>query len=166
MEPGVLPARKEQAVPEEVIALTGVTGGVGSRVAQTLIRQGYSPRLLARDSSKAQGFFKHEIVECSYEDARSMAEALTGASSLLFVSGREHVDRLEHHRSVVSAASEADIRKIVYTSFIGAHPKATFTLARQHYQTEQLIRQSGAEFVILRDSMYSDYLPFLAGPDR
>ena len=165
MEPGVLPARKEQAVPEETIALTGVTGGIGSRVAHTLIRQGYSPRLLARDSSKARGFFKHEIVECSYDDRPSMAEALIGASSLLFVSGREHVDRLEHHRSVISAASEADIRKIVYTSFIGAHPKATFTLARQHYETEQLIRQSGVEFVILRDSMYSDYLPFLAGAD-
>jgi uncharacterized protein YbjT (DUF2867 family) len=149
----------------EVIAVTGLTGGIGSRVAQTLIRQGYSPRLLGRDASKARGVFKDEIVQCSYDDQPSMAAALTGASSLLFVSGREHVDRLAHHRSVISAASEADIRKIVYTSFLGAHPKATFTLARQHFETEQLIRRSGAEFVILRDSMYADYLPFLAGAD-
>lgn len=157
--------RYPDMVPAALIAVTGVTGGIGSRVAQILIQQGYSPRLLTRDASQARASLGNDIVECSYDDQAAMTKALAGVSTLLFVSGREHIDRLEHHRSVIAAASAAAVRKIVYTSFLGAHPDATFTLARQHYQTERLIRQSQAEFVILRDSMYADYLPFLPGTD-
>ncbi|MGH8959436.1 MAG: hypothetical protein ACRDVK_12280, partial [Acidimicrobiia bacterium] len=36
---------------------------------------------------------------------------------------------------------------------------------RQHYHTERLIRESGVEFVFLRDCLYADYLPRLAGVD-
>jgi uncharacterized protein YbjT (DUF2867 family) len=65
----------------------------------------------------------------------------------------------------VAAAASAGVRKIVYTSFLGAGPEATFTLARQHHQTERFIRASGAEFVFLRDSLYTDYIPHLVGDD-
>jgi uncharacterized protein YbjT (DUF2867 family) len=94
-----------------------------------------------------------------------MKLALEGIDVLLFVSGREHIDRLEQHRRVVAAAQEASVRKIVYTSFLGASPTATFKLARQHHYTERFIGDGGFDFVFLRDSMYADYLPYLVGKD-
>jgi uncharacterized protein YbjT (DUF2867 family) len=94
-----------------------------------------------------------------------MAEALSGAEILLFVSGREHIDRLDHHRSVVEAAATAGVGKIVYTSFIGAAPDSTFTLGRQHYATEGLIRETGIPFVFLRNNLYTDFVPYIAGKD-
>ncbi|HJR87455.1 MAG TPA: SDR family oxidoreductase [Acidimicrobiia bacterium] len=150
---------------ETLLAITGVTGGIGGRVADRLSRQGYNLRLIARDVAKIDDFVRAELVAGDYDDEGSMRQALSGASAMLFVSGREHIDRLTQHEKVVAAATSAGVRKIVYTSFLGASPEATFTLARQHYQTERFIRSSGAEYVFLRDSLYTDYIPHLVGSD-
>lgn len=92
-----------------------------------------------------------------------MVESCSGARTLFLVSGREDVDRLEHHRRAVNAAAAAGVERIVYLSFLNAAPDATFTLARQHYATEQFVRETGAAHVFLRNSMYADFLPFLVG---
>jgi NAD(P)H dehydrogenase (quinone) len=81
------------------------------------------------------------------------------------VSGAEARDRLDHHRSFVDAAAAAGIGHLVYTSFFGAAPDATFTLARDHWITEQYIRETGLPFTFLRDNLYADFLPFMVGED-
>jgi NAD(P)H dehydrogenase (quinone) len=50
-------------------------------------------------------------------------------------------------------------------SFLGAAPDATFTLARQHYATEQHIRGSGVAFTLLRSSLYLDFMPWFCTAD-
>jgi uncharacterized protein YbjT (DUF2867 family) len=55
--------------------------------------------------------------------------------------------------------------RIVYISFLGAAPQATFTLARHHWRTEEQIRSSGVAFAFLRDNLYQDVLPYFVGPD-
>ena len=147
----------------DIIAITGVTGVVGSQVASLLGDR--SLRLVARDPSRVPGGLEGEIVAGSYGDEASMTEALTGASTLFLVSGREDKDRLEQHRRAVTSAVSAGVARIVYLSFLGAGPDATFTLARQHYHTEQFIRDSGARFVFLRDSLYTDFVPYFAGEE-
>jgi NAD(P)H dehydrogenase (quinone) len=59
----------------------------------------------------------------------------------------------------------AGVGRIVYVSFLGAAPDATFTLARHHFQTEQHIRKHGIPFTFLRDSLYLDVFPYFAGAD-
>src|SRR6185312_12648472 len=49
--------------------------------------------------------------------------------------------------------------------FMGAAPDASFTLARDHWATEEHIRGSGLAFTFLRDNLYADFLPFMAGED-
>ena len=56
-------------------------------------------------------------------------------------------------------------QRIVYTSFLGAGPDATFTFARDHFATEQLIRESGLAYTFLRNSQYLDFVPLLVGED-
>ena len=150
---------------EPLVAVTGVPGGIGSRVAERLALRGCNLRLIARDPAKVGGFPGAEVVAADYDDQASMEQALSGVAAMLFVSGREHVDRLAQHEKVVAAATAAGVGKIVYTSFLGASPEATFTLARQHYLTERFIRSSGVEFVFLRDSLYTDFIPHLVGDD-
>jgi uncharacterized protein YbjT (DUF2867 family) len=146
------------------IALTGVTGAVGGKVARLLAERDVPLRFIARDPSRCPPI-DADVRQASYDDTNAMAEAMSGAGTLLFVSGREHVDRLDHHRSVVEAAAGAGVGKIVYTSFIGAAPDSTFTLGRQHHSTEQFVRKSGIPFVFLRDNLYTDFVPYFAGPD-
>ena len=44
-------------------------------------------------------------------------------------------------------------------------PTRTFTFGRDHFHTEQLIRDAGIGFTFLRDSIYLDFVPFFAGAD-
>jgi len=69
------------------------------------------------------------------------------------------VDRVAEHVAAVDAAVDAGVERIVYLSFLGAAPDATFTLARQHWATEQYIRGTGLRFTFLRSSMYLDSMP-------
>jgi NAD(P)H dehydrogenase (quinone) len=69
------------------------------------------------------------------------------------------------HRTFVGAAAAAGVGHLVYTSFVGAAPDAVFTLGRDHWATEEHIRASGLPFTFLRDSLYADFLPMMAGED-
>jgi len=64
--------------------------------------------------------------------------------------------RLEQHYSAIEAAVAAGVERIVYTSFLSAAPLATFTHAREHYLTEQRIRESGCRYTFLRPTFYLD----------
>ena len=55
--------------------------------------------------------------------------------------------------------------RIVYLSFLNAAPDATFTLARDHWATEQHIRAAGVPFTFARMSLYLDFIPRMAGSD-
>ncbi|GAA2173593.1 hypothetical protein GCM10009784_08490 [Arthrobacter parietis] len=79
------------------------------------------------------------------------------------VSGAEAQDRVDQHRTFIDAAAEAGIQHIVYTSFLAAAPDATFTLGRDHWATEEHIRNSGMAYTFLRDNFYLDVLPLFAG---
>lgn len=93
-----------------------------------------------------------------------MAEsALRGINVLMFVSATESEDRRQVQRTLVNAASRSGVRHIVYTSFLGADPAATFTFARDHADTEEAIRESGMEFTFLRNNLYADLAPLLGG---
>lgn len=93
-----------------------------------------------------------------------MRAALHGVDVLLLVSAAEGADRLEEHRAAVRAAAAAGVGHVVYTSFDGAAPDADFTLGRDHWHTEQALRDSGMAWTFLRDSFYLDFLPLFADP--
>jgi uncharacterized protein YbjT (DUF2867 family) len=105
------------------------------------------------------------VAEAAYGDHGAAVTALADVETLFMVSASESADRLDQHRTFVDAAVRAGVQHIVYTSFLNAAPDATFTLARDHWATEEHIRASGAQFTFLRDSFYIDFLPSLAGTD-
>ena len=100
-----------------------------------------------------------------YADRASAVRALEGVSTLFMVSGSESADRRDQHHAFVDAAAEAGVRHVVYTSFFGAAPEATFTLARDHHATEAHIKASGMSWTFLRDNLYLDFFPQLVGED-
>ncbi|WP_026910606.1 NmrA family NAD(P)-binding protein [Patulibacter minatonensis] len=146
-----------------LIAVTGSTGALGGRVARRLADRGVPQRLVVRDAARAPRLDGAEVaVAAGYHDHAGMTTALRGAETLFLVSGREAADRVDEHRSAIDAAAEAGVRRIVYTSFLGAADDAVFTLGRHHAQTEALVRDRGLAFTFLRDSMYLDFVPFFA----
>jgi NAD(P)H dehydrogenase (quinone) len=137
------------------VGVTGSTGRVGGRVARGLT----DPVLLVRDPSRAPA--GGEVRQSSYDEPGSLA----GVDVLFMVSAAENVDRIGQHRRMIDAAAAAGVRHVVYTSFQAAAPDSTFTLGRDHWATEQHLLASGMDVTFLRDSLYSDFFPLLAGED-
>ena len=150
-----------------VIAVTGATGGLGSRVVDRLsgAPDGVRLRLVVRDASRAPRVPAAEVVENpgGYRDPAGLRAALDGAHTLYLVSAGEAEDRVHQHLQAVRAAADAGVERIVYTSFVGADsPHPTFTLVRHHGATEEAIRATGVRHTVLRHSMYADFVPFFA----
>jgi uncharacterized protein YbjT (DUF2867 family) len=127
-------------------------------------------RLIVRDAARAPvlagpgGTADVEIAVAEYSDGAAARDALAGIEVLFMVSAAENEHRRDEHRSFIEAAAAAGVRHVVYTSFSAAAPDSTFTLGRDHWATEQFLRDSGMASTFLRDN-YTDFLPMLAGPD-
>ncbi|MCU1592883.1 MAG: Nucleoside-diphosphate sugar epimerase [Frankiales bacterium] len=135
------------------LALTGSTGRLGGAVAAQLAD--LDPLLLVRDPSRAPA---GRVQQSSYDEPGP----LEGITTLFMVSGAESADRVGQHRSMIEAAAAAGVQHVVYTSFLGAAPDATFTLARDHWATEELVRASGMAWTFLRNQMYAEMIPLFA----
>jgi NAD(P)H dehydrogenase (quinone) len=148
-----------------LIAVTGATGAIGGRVARSLAAHGADLRLVVRDPSRAPSL-SADVRQAAYDDETAMRSAFAGAQTLFFVSASEDPDRVRLHTNVVDAAVAAGVERIVYLSFLNAAADSTFTFARDHWATEQRIRHVGLRHTFLRDAMYADFAPGLAGADR
>jgi NAD(P)H dehydrogenase (quinone) len=148
-----------------VIAVTGVTGGLGGRVARRLAERGAAQRLVVRDPARAPELAGAEVETGSYDDGEGLRRAFDGTRTLFMVSASEAPDRARLHANVVDAAVAAGVERVVYTSFFGAAPDCTFTFGRDHWHTEELIRGSGLRHTFLRDNLYIDFLPLMVGGD-
>ena len=134
-------------------------------LARQLAASGFAQRLLVRDAGRAPQLEDAHPVVCSYGDGAASRQALDGAETLFMVSAAEAADRLQQHYAFVDAAADAGVQHVVYTSFYRAAPDATFTLARDHYATEERIKASGMDFTFLRNNLYLDFLPLMTGED-
>ncbi|MFG1603826.1 SDR family oxidoreductase [Actinoplanes sp. NPDC049265] len=148
-----------------VIVVSGATGRLGGRVARALSERGVEQRLLVRDAARAPRLERAQVAVADYADREAVRRALDGAETVLMVSAAESADRMDHHRAFIDAAADAGVGHVVYTSFYNAAADATFTLARDHWATEEYLRAKGLTRTSLRDNLYADFLPMLVGDD-
>ncbi|MCU1480203.1 MAG: family NAD(P)-dependent oxidoreductase [Subtercola sp.] len=159
-----------------VIGITGVTGHVGGAVARLLAADAgvdgsaQSIRLIVRDAGRVPDLLAGgseasvqqldiSVGVTEYGDAHAARRALEGIDVLFMVSAAESPDRVAEHVQFIQSAVDVGVSHIVYTSFVGAGPHASFTLARDHGETEEVIRASGLDYTFLRDNFYLDLLP-------
>ncbi|GAA2473840.1 SDR family oxidoreductase [Terrabacter carboxydivorans] len=147
------------------LAVTGSTGWLGGLVARDLAARGVAQRMLVRDVSRAPDLPGSVAAQCSYRDVDAARAALEGVETLFMVSAAENEDRLAEHRAFVDAAAAAGVDHVVYVSFFGASPDATFTLARDHAATEEHLRASGMAWTFLRDNLYLEFMDHMVGDD-
>ncbi|GAA1119309.1 SDR family oxidoreductase [Kribbella jejuensis] len=146
-----------------MIGITGATGQLGSRIVSRLA--GVPLRLIVRDPARAPSVPGASVARAAYGEHAALLSALDGVDVLMLLSATESADRVALHKATVDAAVAAGVQRIVYTSFVGAAPGATFTFARDHWHTEQHIRSTGVDFTFLRDNLYLDFVPGFVGAD-
>jgi uncharacterized protein YbjT (DUF2867 family) len=118
-----------------------------------------------RNPARAPQLENAVVVQAGYADAELSRRALDGAHTLFMVAAEESTDRVDVHRTFIDAAVAAGVEHVVYVSFATADPQATFTLARDHWATEQHIKGSGLRWTFLRANIYADFLALMIGDD-
>ena len=134
-------------------------------MARHLANAGEYARAIVLDADHDADLPGMEVVEASYREPASMRRALGGVHTFFMIPVHEAPDRVQQHVSAVDAAVAAGVKRIVYSSFVGAARDATFTFARDHWHTEEHIRDSGLDFAFLRGNVYMDVLSLILGSD-
>jgi dihydroflavonol-4-reductase len=115
-----------------MILVTGASGFVGNHVARALVQRGESVRILVRASSNlAQLADVPSLEKCvgDLRDKKSLDAAVKGCSALYHVAADYRFDvadpeevyksNVEGTRSLLEAAGNAGVKRIVYTSTVG-----------------------------------------------
>ncbi|MFG1958990.1 NAD(P)H-binding protein [Nonomuraea sp. NPDC049028] len=138
------------------VAVTGMTGALGSRIAARLAEHGVPQLLVGRSPDRIPELpGAQRRGPAAYADASDMREALEGASTLVLVSGHRTGRRLEEHATVVEAAIAVGVNRVLYVSLVGASPIATYVNARDQWLTEQFLAGAGIRHTVLRAGIYA-----------
>ena len=139
------------------IAVTAVSGQLGSAIAQQLISKIGKENVVgtARTTSKAE-HLGVSLLPGDYNSKSDFVTAFNGIDVVMILSGMDAPERrVEQHRNIIHAARDAEVRKIVYTSILGNDGNSTFdAIIRSNRQTEQDIMESGLEWSIGRNGLY------------
>jgi NAD(P)H dehydrogenase (quinone) len=93
-----------------------------------------------------------------FNKPESLPAAFEGGKQLLLISTSGGGDRVAQHTAAISAARRADIKHIVYTSWINAVEDNPAAVTRDHRLTEEALKKSGIAYTILRNQLYAEAL--------
>lgn len=156
-----------------MILVTGATGQYGAKAIEQLVNKGVEAHqisALVRDVTKGQQLRDQGIGlrVGDYADADSLVRAFQGVDTLLLVSSNDRgavENRTAHHLNVIEAAKAAQVKHLVYTSFVikqGFQNSAIADFLTSHAQTEQALKASGLTYTILQNGIYLEMIPVFA----
>jgi uncharacterized protein YbjT (DUF2867 family) len=131
------------------VLVTGGTGLLGGALLGLLLAEGHEVRCLVRaESPRASRLdpLPLELVRGDARDTPALSRALSGMDALLHVAG------IEYSPQVVEAARRAGVGRLVAVSSTSAHSAYPFRSGPK-LRMEELVRESGLEYTIVRPSM-------------
>jgi uncharacterized protein YbjT (DUF2867 family) len=135
-----------------VIGATGRHGATGATVAQLLLDQGVSIRVLTRSLNVRVSPFESQgaqIVVGDLHDRRSLAIALEGVEVAYFTYPIS-AGVVDAAANFASAAREAGLKRLVVMSMAPAHPNSPSHLGRAQWLAEQIFEWAGLSCIHLR----------------
>ncbi|MFE2943032.1 SDR family oxidoreductase [Streptomyces sp. NPDC059255] len=149
--------------------VTGATGHLGSAAIDHLLTQVGADQVVAfaRSEAKAEPLRAKgvDVRFGDYDNSAALEQAMQGVRKVLLVSSNDHGNLLTQHMNVVGAAEKAGVEHVVYTGTAVKDAEASpmSPMLTAHFRTEDHLRSSGIAHTILRNSMYTDALPFFLG---
>ena len=136
-----------------MFGVTGATGKLGQLVIEYLVKKVNSQEIVAIVRNP-EGLL---IRIAEYDDKEALNSALKGIDTLLLISGSEIGKRIVQHKNIIDAAKANNVKKIVYTSVPMRFAKDT-PLLKEHYETEEYLKNSGLNYVIMENSFYMEVM--------
>lgn len=154
----------------EKFLVTGASGHLGNEIVNLLLAIVPATNLsvLVRDPSKVEDFRKKGVTihKGDYNNYDSLVKAFHGTDKLMFISSYDFNNRLAQHKNVIKAAAEAKVKHIVFTSFQRKNETESspiYFLSGEYIKSEELIKASGLTYTILKNGLYTDFLPVMLG---
>ncbi|MEQ4616642.1 MAG: SDR family oxidoreductase [Corticimicrobacter sp.] len=138
------------------IAVTGASGQLGRIVIEKLKQKVPADQIvvLVRSPEKVQSLGVPARA-ADYAKPATLVPALAGVDTLLLISSSEVGQRAVQHANVIAAARQAGVKRIVYTSLLGAD-HSPLSLADEHRATEAELKSAGVPYTILRNGWYTE----------
>lgn len=142
-----------------MIVVTGASGQLGKLVIKFLLEKIPASKIIAavRNPEKAKDLANLgvQVRHADYNEPASLSEAFKGAEKLLLISSNEIGQRIAQHSAVITAAKQAGVKVIAFTSLLKADT-SPLALAHEYLETEKVVKASGVPFVILRNGWYTE----------
>ncbi|MEU6667519.1 SDR family oxidoreductase [Streptomyces sp. NPDC046727] len=136
-----------------MILVTGATGTIGGEVVRQLAARGEKVRALTRDPDGARLPDGVEAVRGPYGDPDALEGALAGVTAVFLL--RPPGPDEGHDAVTVEAARAAGVRRLVKLSAIATGDRESGPSGRWHVEGERAVRESGAEWTVLRPSSFA-----------
>lgn len=150
-----------------MILVTGATGFIGRHVVQALLEQNLPVRCLVSEH-KAQHLpwdmtlaNAPEIIIGTVLDEEIVFKAVTGVHTIIHLESAQwwgsqrNLERIDFAgtQALISVARSARVGRIIYLSQLGAAPSSAYVLHRIKGQVEDLVKNSGLAYTILRSGI-------------
>lgn len=133
-----------------MILVTGATGNIGSALLRQLHTSGFTRlRGLTRDAARVSFPSGVEAVEGDLAQPDSLKPALDGVRSLFLLRG------LGAEADVLMAARQAGVEHVVLVSSITVQTHPHLPATAENLAVEQLLRDSGMAWTILRPTQFA-----------
>ena len=144
-----------------MIVVTGGTGFVGREICRRLAAQGVAVRAVARHAPiqplpDGVSFFPADVTRgISLREAMDGAKAVIHTVGIIREKGDATFERIHRHATAetVSAAHRARVPRFILVSALGARPASASRYQQTKAAAEEIVRQSGLAFTILRPSV-------------
>lgn len=150
-----------------MILVTGVTGFIGRHIIEALMAQNLPVRCLIAEHRQKQISWDTdapnapEVIIGSLLDDEAVFQAVTGVHTIIHLASAQwwgnlrDLERIEiaGTRNLVTVARSARVGRIITLSHLGAAPSSAYRLHRVKGQVEEIIRNSGLAYTILRSGV-------------
>jgi len=156
-----------------MIAITGITGNIGSQIARNLLATHQSVRAVVRDIGKGQSWAEQgcEVAQADIYDAQALAAAFHGAEAVfllvppIFDPAPGFPEAHAIAASLTAALSSATPARVVYLSTIGAQATQS-NLLSQHSIIEKALRRLPMPIAFLRPAWFMENASWDVAPVR
>ena len=149
----------------KTIFVTGGTGNQGGAVARSLLQQGFTVKVLTRNTNSAKAqILKNlniELVKGDLNDASTYQKYLKDVYGIFSVQTFKNGVKKEINQGITLATlgKEFGVKHFLYSSVIGAHLNTGVPHMNSKFKIENHIKQIGLPFTIIRPtSLYENFL--------
>lgn len=134
---------------KKVITITGSTGTIGSELVRLLSKAKMPVRAVMRNFDKIEELSYVSWLKADLGDEELLDNVMAGTQRLFILTGN-HPGFGAVQKNLISKAKKYGVQHVVKLSALGATPRTKSPLAKEHYEVEQVLEQSGLPYTILR----------------